>query len=266
MGYIVSAASNPREPRLESNHAPDAAALMAPQMIEPISSTSPHAIRRSIASQRWSDALFLHWRVEPSRVAALLPAGTTPDLHDGGTWVGLIAFRLSEAKLGPFGPMPGASDFVEVNVRLYAVDQHGRRGVVFRSLEAAQLPAVLAARATFGLPYYWADTSGGVDGDDVQYSSRRRRSGETSAVSAVVDRTRVVSDESSEFLTARWAMFTRYLGATRRRINTHEPWVLHPATLVSLHDELVAAAGMPGVVDRMPDSVLFSEGVSARFA
>lgn len=44
------------------------------------------------------------------------------------------------------------ADGTEVNVRLYGVDGQGRRGVVFLSLEASSLPAVLAARALFSLP------------------------------------------------------------------------------------------------------------------
>ncbi|WP_316309101.1 hypothetical protein [Clavibacter michiganensis] len=38
------------------------------------------------------------------------------------------------------------------------------------------------------------------------------------------------------------------------------------AELVGIDDELVAAAGLPGIVDRAPDSVLFSRGVRTEFA
>jgi hypothetical protein len=41
--------------------------------------------------------------------------------------------------------------------------------------------------------------------------------------------------------------------------------VLHPARLVSLRDGLCAAAGLPGVVENAPDSVLFSPGVTSKF-
>ena len=42
-------------------------------------------------------------------------------------------------------------------------------------------------------------------------------------------------------------------------------WPLHSAELVALDDTLVAAAGFPGLVDRPPDSVLWSPGVHATF-
>ena len=48
--------------------------------------------------------------------------------------------------------------------------------------------------------------------------------------------------------------------------NEHEPWTLFRAELLDLRDELVADAGFPGLVDRAPDSVLYSPGVTTRFA
>jgi uncharacterized protein YqjF (DUF2071 family) len=45
----------------------------------------------------------------------------------------------------PGVPYPGT--FPETNVRLYSVDEHGRRGVLFRSLDASRLIPVTVARA-----------------------------------------------------------------------------------------------------------------------
>lgn len=75
----------------------------------------------------------------------------------------------------------------------------------------------------------------------------------------------VEADPLADFLTARWGMFTANRGRTRFLPNEHEPWPVHSAELLSLDDELVAAAGLPGVTDRPPDSVLFSPGVTTRF-
>jgi uncharacterized protein YqjF (DUF2071 family) len=158
----------------------------------------------------------------------------------------------------------------EVNVRLYGVDSEGRRGVVFRSLEASSLPAVLAARALFGLPYMWARTAQRATPQGWEYASRRItgapvRRGPGFRLSVAVVSGRTMHDDLSLFLTARWGLFQERLGRTRWLPNEHEPWVLHPARLVSLRDELCAAAGLPGVVQSPPDSVLFSPGVTSRF-
>ena len=75
--------------------------------------------------------------------------------------------------------LPHLSDFPETNVRLYAVDAAtGRRGVVFRSLEAARLLPVVAARLSYHLPYLWARMAvrHGTDAgaDTVAYETSRR--------------------------------------------------------------------------------------------
>ena len=221
---------------------------------------------RVVAAQSWREATFLHWRVDSSAVAPLLPAGIRPDEHDGSSWAGLIAFRLDGARLGPTPPIPYFGTFTEVNVRLYGVRADGRRGVVFRSLEASRLAAVLAARVTFSIPYFWSRTSQAESDGVVSYRSRRVVGRGESELAVIPDRTVELSDDpTAEFLTARWTLFTRRFGRTITLPNEHEPWRLHPARLIHLDDTLMAAAGLPGVVDREPDSVLFSPGVSARF-
>ena len=46
--------------------------------------------------------------------------------------------------------------FQETNVRLYSIDDAGRHGVLFRSLETARLAVVPVVRAALGIPYTWA--------------------------------------------------------------------------------------------------------------
>lgn len=58
---------------------------VSPRPIEPISGTAPQLTSRSLASQRWSQLVFLHWRVNPEAVAPLLPKGLVPDVFDGSS-------------------------------------------------------------------------------------------------------------------------------------------------------------------------------------
>jgi uncharacterized protein YqjF (DUF2071 family) len=122
----------------------------------------------------------------------------------------------------------------------------------------------------FGLPYMWARTAQRATPDGWEYASRRITGspvhlGPGFGMSIAVDSTRTADDDLSLFLTARWGLFQERLGRTQWLPNEHEPWVLHPARLVSLRDELCAAAGLPGVVQGPPDSVLFSPGVTSKF-
>lgn len=209
---------------------------------------------------------FLHWRLPSVDIAHLFPAGTRPDEFDGSSWVGLIAFELSEFAVRPGPALPIIGRFPEINVRLYSVDERGRRGVVFRSLEATRLVTVLAARATLGVPYEWARMSMHRTATTVDYRSRRLVHGHPSSHIVVAPRDdRVHHNDLAHFLTARWAMHTVVFGRTRFVPNEHEPWPLQRAELVSLDDELLAAAGIPNVATRPPDSVLYSDGVRTRF-
>ena len=230
---------------------------------DPISVTAPVLGGRPSASQGWKDVSFVHWRVNSSDVAPLLPPGTRPDEFDGSSWVGPIAFELTDATLFGSPPVPFFGRFAELNVRLYATDDRGRRGVVFVSLEAKRLLAVLGARAVFSLPYYWASTSIERENGTYTYHSRRRAARSRLVVSP--SSTRVKDDPLAEFLTARWALFVRSRGRTRWLPNHHEPWQLFEARLDSIRDGLLDAAGLPGLSDRAPDSVLFSPGVNSRF-
>ena len=123
---------------------------------EPLTEHPPAPVRRAVFTQHWRDLTMLHWPVDPALVAPLLPAGTAPDVHDGSTWVGLVPFVMAGVRVLGSPSLPHLSGFAETNVRLYAVDATGRRGVVFRSLEAARLLPVLAARVSYRLPYLWA--------------------------------------------------------------------------------------------------------------
>lgn len=232
--------------------------------LRPITHEAPDLGSRAIASQRWSDLTFLHWRVASADVAQLLPAGIVPDEFDGSSWVGLIPFRLDRATLFGSPPVPYFGSFIELNVRLYGVDFWGRRGVVFRSLEASRLAAVVAARASFGLPYQWSRTRMQREGRLFGYDSQRHGGGPSSMVRARMGDP-IRTGPLADFLTARWGLFARRGGKTVWLPNEHPPWKLHAAELIDIEDELVAAAGLPGIVDRRPDSVLYSPGVTTRF-
>ncbi|SKC44434.1 YqjF family protein [Okibacterium fritillariae] len=256
-------------------------------MSEPATATWPDAPElpgRAVIAQRWSDLTFLHWRVDPAEVAPLLPPGTRPDVIDGSSWVGLIAFRLSDSAFFGLPPVPYFGTFPEINVRLYSIDAQGRRAVVFASLDASRLVSVLTARAAFGLPYRWARMSMGQRSDDrgelFAYRSRRhladrllgdkRNPGHVPGASThLIARAlpgAVAGDPIAEFLTARWAFHETHLGRTWFGSNHHGPWPLQRAELLHLDDTLLEAAGFASLADTPPDSVLYSPGVETVFS
>jgi hypothetical protein len=233
--------------------------------IEDVTAETTRPVRRPWLAQHWRDLAFLHWAADPAVIAPLLPPGTSPDTLDGVTYVGLIGFRM--VGLGPLrGPgIPYLGTFPETNVRLYSVDARGRRAVVFRSLDAARLLPVLTAQATLRLPYKWSRMRVHRDGDLRTYTCDRLWPGRAhSAMSIRVGEPIAEPTAVQHFVTARWGLHTRAWGRTLHLPNEHPRWPLHAASLVSLDDTLITAAGLPAPAGP-PASVLYSPGVPVVF-
>lgn len=221
-----------------------------------------------IMDQRWTDAVFLHWRIPEAAAVPFMPPGVVPDSFDGSAWVGLIGFRMQGAGLGRGPGIPYFGSFNEINVRLYSREPDGTRGVVFLSLDASRLAVVLAARAA-GIPYVWSRTGyrgAGRPSPEVPpagYWVRRFRGGARTDFAVAPEPDVEATDPLSLHLTARFGLHTRFRGRTLYVPNTHSAWPLHRAQLISCEDQLVAAAGID--VEGPPESVLFSPGVRTQF-
>ncbi|MDX3540641.1 DUF2071 domain-containing protein [Streptomyces sp. MB09-01] len=235
---------------------------------EAVTADPPHHTDRPLLTQFWLDLTFLHWAADPAAIAPLLPAGTVPDTLDGLTYVGLVAFRMHRIGWGRLPGIPYLGSFPETNVRLYSVDAHGRRGVVFRSLDASRLIPVAVGRGVFRLPYVWSRMTIRRDGPIFTYTSSRRWPGPRGAHSTITVRTGDPIGEPTDlehFLTARWGMHSDFSGRPLYLPNTHPRWPLHRAELLVCDENLLAAAGLPAPAGA-PVSVLYSPGVAVRFA
>ncbi|MEU9332075.1 DUF2071 domain-containing protein [Streptomyces sp. NPDC048290] len=233
---------------------------------EAVTPDAPAVIRTPLLTQQWLDLAFLHWAVEPSAVAPLLPPGTTPDTYEGATYVGLVAFRMHRVGWFRLPGVPYLGSFPETNVRLYSVDGHGRRGVVFRSMDAARLIPVAMGRAGFRLPYLWSRMTVRTDGDTVRYTSERRWPGPRGAYCRIaVRRGERITDPTGleHFLTARWGMHNAFFNGAAYLANDHPRWPLYRAELTECRENLIEAAGLPAP-QGPPVSVLYSPGVPVR--
>ena len=238
--------------------------------VEPVLPEAPALTGPVMMNQDWRDLTFLHWAVEPERVAGLMPAGVRPDVLDGTTHVGLVPFRMVDAGIARGRGVPWAGTFLETNVRLYSVDDTGRRGIVFLSLDTDRSVVVAGARAAFGLPYRWSRMRHTVrrsdNGEVHDYRSSLRWPG-TRARSHVAVRVGPPreSTELDVFLSARWGLHVRWLGRTLHVPNAHGRWPLREAEVVALDDELLGSVGLGELAGRAPDHVAFSDGVHTEF-
>jgi uncharacterized protein YqjF (DUF2071 family) len=231
-----------------------------------VTAACPYRVANPLMIQRWNTLTFLHWRFAPEAVQRLLPAGLEAEVRDGSAWVGLVPF-LMEVGLPRVEPVPWASRFCETNVRTYVRDSSGRSGIWFFSLDAARLGAVVVARTTYRLPYFWAAMSVDREGSVMRYHCRRRWPGPRGATShtEIEIGAPYQPDEVSSlehFLTARWALFSVAGSRQRYAIAEHQPWPLQRARVIDVHDELITAAGLPSPVG--PPLAHFSPGVEVK--
>jgi uncharacterized protein YqjF (DUF2071 family) len=216
--------------------------------------------------QHWLTLTFLHWRFEPDAVQRLLPPGLTVEVREGAAWVGLVPFYMHVGLPG-VGSVPWVSRFCETNVRTYVTDPSGRSGIWFFSLDAARLGAVVVARTTYRLPYFWSKMRLDRTPTDICYQARRRWPGPRGAASyAAVGIGSPYRPEElaplDHFLTARWVLFSVTGRRQRFAVAFHQPWPLHHATAGEWRDDLVAAAGLPSPT--APPLAHYSPGVSVR--
>jgi hypothetical protein len=129
---------------------------------------------KSFMTQNWEDLLLLHWPLPPEELFPTIPDDLVLDLFEGQAWASVVGFRLTNLRISGLQVVPW-SDFLEVNLRTYVKDREGRRGVWFHSLDSSDLPAVLGARALYGLSYFHSAIEMDRTGGNLCYRSKRRR-------------------------------------------------------------------------------------------
>lgn len=213
-----------------------------------------------ILGMRWSDLLFIHWRITPEEARALVPPPLEPHLFDGSGWLGVVPFLMSRVRPRFLPPVPPISRFPELNVRTYAT-YRGRPGVWFLSLDAAGRVACRVGRSAAGLPYHHATMSMRADpGGWIAYRSARRigtavfegRYRPTGPVRPPDDLERFLADRDGL-----WAM--PHPGRPAWLAIRHDPWPLQNAELELRTQSMTAASDLP--IGRAPDHVAFSRSI-----
>jgi hypothetical protein len=198
-------------------------------------------------------------------IQALVPAGLTVDTFEGRAYVGVVPFTMRDVAPWWSPPVPGISNFHELNVRTYVHHEGRNPGVWFFSLDAAKLIAVLAARAAWHLPYYWAAMRLKIDGDEVYYRSTRRwpepKPADFEARYRIGKATGSAEPGTFDhFLAERYVLFSAP-GPGPLKIGRvhHRPYPLHHAEVMEWRESMVTAAGLPEPQGK--PHVLYSPGV-----
>ncbi len=199
-------------------------------------------------------------------IEPLLPPGLTLDTFDGKAYVGLVPFTMHGIRPSRYlPPMPGVSAFHETNVRTYVHSRGQGPGVWFFSLDAANPVAVTAARVGWHLPYFFARMSLDQQEDRIHYTSRRLYPPPKPADLDITWRIgrelgSAKPDSFEHFLCERYLLYATQRDGTLLSGQVHHtPYPLHEATVESIQDSVLAAAGFP--VEGPPVSALYSPGV-----
>ena len=216
-----------------------------------------------VMHQRWEDLLFLHWAWDPAEIQKRLPPGLTVDTFDGKAWIAIVPFAMRGIRPRFCPPVPGISDFLEMNLRTYVHDDEGRPGVWFDSLECDQSLAVWTARTVFHLPYQHAKMSATKSADGmIHYRSQRRGDAHRSEFRYRLKAgTRMAKPGTLEFFLAeRYLLFSQSPSGLRMGRVHHSPYPLAEVELESWDADLFRLNGYP-VPIRAPDHVIGSPGV-----
>ncbi|MEX2572592.1 MAG: DUF2071 domain-containing protein [Gemmatimonadota bacterium] len=205
--------------------------------------------------QSWRQLLFAHWPVPADALRPLVPRELVLEEFEGSAWVGLTPFRLTGLHARFLPPVPGLSEFPEMNLRTY-VRFKGKPGIHFFSLDAGSRLAVLGARIGYRLPYYTADmhVEAGTDGW-VRYRSRRQDATGAEFMARYRPEGDVFQAEAGSlehFLSERYALYSVLRNGTILRGEIHHrPWPLQRAEAI-VETNSVASAHRISLPDGPP--------------
>ncbi len=180
---------------------------------------------RALFVADWRDALFIHFRLDPAVLEAMMPVRL--DLYNGCAYVSLVAFTQRRLR-----PAIGVPEFLSrplathefLNLRTYVMHE-GEPGIYFLAEWIPNPLAVFLGPRLYGLPYKLAEmayeTAAGwgirrVVGDG-EFSCMARWNTEECA-------SRAEAGSETEFLIERYCAFTFRKGTLRRFRISHEPW------------------------------------------
>jgi uncharacterized protein YqjF (DUF2071 family) len=188
-----------------------------------------------IMHQTWQDLLFAHWPVADRALRPLVPASLTVQTFEGQAWLGITPFLLTGLRPRGLPALPGLSRFPEINVRTYVAVGDDKPGVLFFSLDAGSILAVVGARALYALPYFRARFVVRAERGRIAYASRRTARGAPAAEFRAVYRPTGGAAPArpgtlAHWLTERYRLYAvaRQGGLYRAEIE-HAPWPLQPA-------------------------------------
>src|SRR5262249_4663994 len=106
--------------------------------------------------QTWEHTLWAHWRVPLDEMRAAVPDDLEIEEFDGSTWLSMVFFRVRALRARGGLPLPGISNFLQLNIRTYVRGPDGLPGVWFFTIDASSRLAALGVRTLYHVPAFHA--------------------------------------------------------------------------------------------------------------
>ena len=222
----------------------------------------------------WRHLLMVNYDVDPAILRSRVPHGCELDLLDGRAIVSMVGFRFLKTRLLRI-PIPGHTDFDEVNLRFYVrrrVDGRWRRGVTFVKELVPRWAIATVARTLYGEKYATVPMRRELTASDDEAPAPGQtllwtweRDGRTERLGATVGKSIAASDQTEpRFITEHYwgyASLRGTAGTTEYQVE-HKPWELWHADDALLHADVATLYG-PDFVDPLaapPSSALVAGG------
>jgi uncharacterized protein YqjF (DUF2071 family) len=183
--------------------------------------------------QRWSEVLFVNWKVPGAELQDLVPFPL--DLHEGQAVLSLVPFFMDRVRFRGLPSFPFGSSLWEVNLRTYVI-VNGVPGIYFFTLETPHRFANWIARKFFNLPYRDAKVNASVSNSEYRLEVKGVDAGD-SPYHLQLNASAESENHSSDFqkwITERYHLFVLKNGVTIRGDVIHEPWVVKLAPVSEL--------------------------------
>ena len=148
---------------------------------------------------------------------------------DGSAWLGMTFFRVRALRPRGGLPLPGISNFLQLNIRTYVRGPDGLSGVWFFTIDASSRLAALGVRRVYHVPAFHARMAL----DSTAAGRRRSACGSASRDASSPARYRAAGEgfhaepgSLEWFLTERYRLFAR--DSLRAEMH-HDQWLLRPA-------------------------------------
>lgn len=223
--------------------------------------------------QKWRHLLFASWPLAPDEMRRHVPPNFELDTFEGKAWLSILPMHMEDLHFRFFPPVPGTSNFPEINMRTYvrlppAGGRAERRGVYFFSIDAACCLGALVARHFFHTPYQYARMQLTERGDYHRMvahraASRRLRAADFVANYRVIGEPALPPEGSlSAFLANRDTAFAVNRNVLYWGPVAHPPWRLADAEAEFEVNTLPAAVGI--TLPNVKPQLHFSWGTNTR--